>query len=184
MFSAVRTRSPVMFGPLQCHSSPRRATLVSVGDVGFSQPTGCQTGQPDCTDSSSPLFGETNHVIAPSVGQQPQQTACATHSAATAATPMNRIPVIIDTDIGSDIDDTWALAMALGCPEIDVRMVVTCTGDTHYRAKIVCKFLERVGRTDIPVGIGLTVHPSCSTRLPSTWRSAICYWTCRPSALR
>ena len=68
---------------------------------------------------------------------------------------MNRIPVIIDTDIGSDIDDTWALAMALGCPEIDVRMVVTCTGNTHYRAKIVCKFLERVGRTDIPVGIGL-----------------------------
>ena len=68
---------------------------------------------------------------------------------------MNRIPVIIDTDIGSDIDDTWALAMALGCPEIDIRMVVSCTGDTHYRAKIICKFLERVGRTDIPVGIGL-----------------------------
>ena len=68
---------------------------------------------------------------------------------------MNTIPVIIDTDIGSDIDDTWALAMALGCPELDVRMVVTCTGDTRYRAKIVCKFLERVGRTDIPVGIGL-----------------------------
>ena len=28
---------------------------------------------------------------------------------------MKTIPVIIDTDIGSDIDDTWALAMALGC---------------------------------------------------------------------
>ena len=68
---------------------------------------------------------------------------------------MKKIPIIIDTDIGSDIDDTWALAMALGCPELDVKMVVTCTGDTRFRAEIVCKFLERVGRTDIPVGIGL-----------------------------
>jgi len=69
---------------------------------------------------------------------------------------MPKIPVIIDTDIGSDIDDTWALAMALGCPEIDIKLIVTCAGDTTYRAKIVCKFLEKVGRTDIPVGIGLT----------------------------
>lgn len=68
---------------------------------------------------------------------------------------MKKIPIIIDTDIGSDIDDTWALAMALGCPELDVKMIVTCTGDTRFRTKIVCKFLERVGRTDIPVGIGL-----------------------------
>ena len=69
---------------------------------------------------------------------------------------MKTIPVIIDTDIGSDIDDTWALAMALGCPEIDIKLITTCTGDTSYRAKIVCKFLQRVGRTDIPVGLGLT----------------------------
>jgi len=68
---------------------------------------------------------------------------------------MKKIPIIIDTDIGSDIDDTWALAMALGCPELDIKMIVTCTGDTLFRAKIVCKFLEKVGRTDIPVGIGL-----------------------------
>ena len=69
---------------------------------------------------------------------------------------MKRIPVIIDTDIGSDIDDTWALAMAFGCPELDIKLITTCTGDTAYRAKIVCKFLEHVGHTEIPVGIGLT----------------------------
>ena len=65
------------------------------------------------------------------------------------------IPVILDTDIGSDIDDTWALAMALGCPEIDLRMVVSATGDTHHRASIVGKMLEQTGRTDIEIGIGI-----------------------------
>jgi inosine-uridine nucleoside N-ribohydrolase len=42
------------------------------------------------------------------------------------------IPVILDTDIGSDVDDTWALAMLLGCPELDPKLVVTANGDTTY----------------------------------------------------
>ena len=33
------------------------------------------------------------------------------------------VPVILDTDIGSDLDDTWALAMALKSPEIDLKLV-------------------------------------------------------------
>lgn len=65
------------------------------------------------------------------------------------------IPVILDTDIGGDIDDTWALAMMLKCPELDVRLIVTDTGDTTYRASIVAKLLEIAGRTDIPIGLGL-----------------------------
>jgi len=64
------------------------------------------------------------------------------------------IPVILDTDIGGDIDDTWALAMILKCPELDVKLVVSDTGDTIYRAKIIAKMLEVAGRTDVPVGIG------------------------------
>lgn len=65
------------------------------------------------------------------------------------------IPVILDTDIGGDIDDTWALAMLLKCPELDLRLVTTCTGDTPYRAKVAAKFLEVAKRTDVPVGIGI-----------------------------
>ncbi|NLF17307.1 MAG: nucleoside hydrolase, partial [Lentisphaerae bacterium] len=30
----------------------------------------------------------------------------------------HRLPVILDTDIGDDIDDTWALAMLLRCPQL------------------------------------------------------------------
>jgi len=66
-----------------------------------------------------------------------------------------RVPVILDTDIGTDIDDTWALVMMLNSPELDVKLILTESGNTLYRAKIVAKMLEVAGRTDIPVGIGL-----------------------------
>jgi inosine-uridine nucleoside N-ribohydrolase len=66
-----------------------------------------------------------------------------------------RIPVILDTDIGGDIDDTWALAMLLRSPELDLKLVVTDTGDTVYRAKVAAKLLEVAGRADVPVGIGV-----------------------------
>jgi len=65
------------------------------------------------------------------------------------------IPVILDTDIGDDIDDTWALVMLLRSPELDVRLVTTDYGNTVYRAKIVARLLEVAGRTDIPIGIGV-----------------------------
>jgi len=66
-----------------------------------------------------------------------------------------KIPVILDTDIGGDIDDTWALSMLLKSPELDAKLILTETGNTTYRAKIVAKMLEVAGRADIPVGIGL-----------------------------
>jgi len=66
-----------------------------------------------------------------------------------------RIPVILDTDIGGDIDDTWALAMLLKSPELDVKLVCSDTGHAVYRASIIAKMLEVAGRTDVPVGLGL-----------------------------
>ncbi len=72
--------------------------------------------------------------------------------------PSQPIPVILDTDIGSDIDDTWALAMMLKCPELDVRLIATDTNDTVARARIVAKLLEVAGRTDIPVAVGKNFH--------------------------
>jgi inosine-uridine nucleoside N-ribohydrolase len=68
------------------------------------------------------------------------------------ATP--RTPVILVTDIGSDIDDSWALALALRSPELDLKLVVTDPADTQYRAIVAAKFLEDSGRADVPIGIG------------------------------
>ena len=64
------------------------------------------------------------------------------------------IPVIFDTDIGSDIDDTWALGFLLRCPELDVKLITTDRGHPEYRAKLCCQILEAGGRQDLPVGLG------------------------------
>ena len=64
-------------------------------------------------------------------------------------------PVILDTDICDDIDDTWALAALLRSPELDCKLVVTAVGDTQAKAKIVARFLAEAGRADIPVGVGI-----------------------------
>ena len=77
------------------------------------------------------------------------------------------IPVILDTDIGFDVDDVWALAFLLRCPEVDVKLIVTDTGDTHYSASLVAKLLEVAGRTDIPVGVGIPLDASARTH--SEW---------------
>ena len=39
-----------------------------------------------------------------------------------------RIPVILDTDMGDDIDDTWALAYLLKSPQLDLKLVTTTFG--------------------------------------------------------
>jgi len=79
---------------------------------------------------------------------------------------MHKIPVILDTDIGGDIDDTWALAMLLQSPELDLKLVVTDTGDTTYRARIAARLLEVAGRTDVPVGIGIPTEGHAQPQLP------------------
>ena len=71
---------------------------------------------------------------------------------------MQKIPVILDTDIGVDVDDIWALVMMLKCPELDVKLIVTDTGDTTYAAKIVARLLEVGNRTDIPIGVGIPLQ--------------------------
>ncbi|MBN2151635.1 MAG: nucleoside hydrolase [Candidatus Lokiarchaeota archaeon] len=61
----------------------------------------------------------------------------------------------MDTDIGTDIDDSWALGLLLkSTHELDFKLVTTATQDTPYRAKIVARMLEIAGRTDVSIGIG------------------------------
>jgi inosine-uridine nucleoside N-ribohydrolase len=62
--------------------------------------------------------------------------------------------IIIDTDIGDDVDDAFALALAVKSPELQVLGVMTTFGDTGARAKIVDRFLGEVGRAEIPVMAG------------------------------
>jgi len=66
-----------------------------------------------------------------------------------------RVRVILDTDIGDDIDDTWALAMLLKSPELDLKLVVGDLGKTLYRARLIARILQVAGRTDVAVGLGV-----------------------------
>lgn len=67
----------------------------------------------------------------------------------------SKIPIILDTDIGGDIDDAWALALILKSPEFDLKMLLTDTGNPTFRGAVAGKYLEAAGRTDIPIGLGI-----------------------------
>ncbi len=69
--------------------------------------------------------------------------------------PVQPLPVILDTDIGDDIDDTWAVGMLLGCPWLDCKLIVTENRETELKARLLAKTLVAMGRTDIPIGIGV-----------------------------
>ena len=76
-------------------------------------------------------------------------------AAAAAAAAADPLPIVLDTDIGDDFDDSWALALALSRPDKwDVRLILTSCKNTTKRAAIVAKYLTRWNRTDIPIGIG------------------------------
>lgn len=62
--------------------------------------------------------------------------------------------VLIDTDIGDDIDDALALALALHSSELIVLGVSTVFGDTQRRAQLARYLLHVFGRDDIPVAAG------------------------------
>jgi purine nucleosidase len=74
--------------------------------------------------------------------------------AQTSAAPPAPQKVIIDTDIGDDIDDAFALALALRSPELQILGVTTTFGDTELRAQLASRLLSEAGRPDIPVIAG------------------------------
>lgn len=64
------------------------------------------------------------------------------------------MPVILDTDLGNDIDDEFAIAMAIQSPEIDVRAVTLFGDRMEDRMRLAWKELGLYGRRDIALGRG------------------------------
>ncbi|MGB8258777.1 MAG: nucleoside hydrolase [Terracidiphilus sp.] len=60
---------------------------------------------------------------------------------------------ILDTDIGDDIDDAFALGLVLRSPELKLLGVTTAFGDTELRARLVDRYLDEAG-VEIPVFAG------------------------------
>lgn len=72
--------------------------------------------------------------------------------------------IILDVDLamgapGSDIDDGFALALALADPDITVDLVTTVNGNTDVATAtaLTLELLHRLGRSDIPVHRGAQV---------------------------
>lgn len=68
--------------------------------------------------------------------------------------PNEKIPILIDTDLGDDTDDAAALIMALNSPELDIVGITTVFHDTEKRARMVQDLCSWYGREDIPVCAG------------------------------
>ena len=75
-------------------------------------------------------------------------------------------PVIIDTDIGDDIDDAFALAIALADPRLEVIGITTAWGDTRARTLLARRLLATAGRRDVVVAQG----PTTPNTVPFTQR--------------
>ena len=89
-----------------------------------------------------------------------QATSPAITSHVAAKTPARPQLVLLDTDIGDDIDDAFALSLALKSPEIKMLGITTAYGDTQLRARLLDRFLQAVGRYSLPILAG--VHTPAS----------------------
>ena len=63
--------------------------------------------------------------------------------------------IILDTDIGDDIDDAFALSLALNSPELKIVGITSAWGNTALRSRLLDRILCETGREDIPVYTGV-----------------------------
>jgi len=64
------------------------------------------------------------------------------------------LKVLLDTDIGSDIDDAICLTYLLAQPECDLLGVTTVSGEVEARAALASAICKQVGR-EVPIHAGL-----------------------------
>ena len=77
--------------------------------------------------------------------------------------------VFIDTDIGTDFDDSVAIAYALKSPTLEVCFILTATGDVLARTKVAAKYLQLAGLDYVPLGVGLPNQNSSGVNGLFTW---------------
>jgi len=80
-----------------------------------------------------------------------------------AAKPSDKQLVWVDTDIGDDIDDAFALGLVVRSPELKLLGVSTAFGDTEARARIVDRYFAEIGVSGVPVTAG--VHTQTDNKM-------------------
>lgn len=83
--------------------------------------------------------------------------------------------VILDCDLGDDVDDAYAVALMLASTDkFEVLGITTCYGRTDDRGTMVCKFLYETGLEKIPVAIG---RNTSATNERANWFADQFYWS-------
>lgn len=80
--------------------------------------------------------------------------------------------IVIDTDIGDDIDDALAIVLALNSPELDLAGLTTVYRNTGLRTKLALQLLKAYGRLDIPVATGIgspLINKTDTASIPCQW---------------
>lgn len=79
--------------------------------------------------------------------------------------------VIVDTDVGDDIDDAFAIDLALSSPELQILAISSAWGDTALRARMLDRMVCETGRKEIAVKKGIPTK-SASTFSQAAWAKA------------
>jgi len=81
------------------------------------------------------------------------------------------VRMILDTDLGDDVDDAFALAQAVLHPGIDLVGITACYGDTTFRARLIDGLLAALGATGIPVLVGPETRFTDGSAVETNWFS-------------
>lgn len=83
--------------------------------------------------------------------------------------------VILDCDLGDDVDDAYAVALMLASTDkFEVLGITTCYGRTDDRGTMACKFLYETGLEEIPVAIG---RNTSGTNERANWFADQFHWS-------
>jgi purine nucleosidase len=87
--------------------------------------------------------------------------------------PSDRVPILFDTDIGSDIDDAVALSYLLREPRCELLGITTVTGEPRERARLASAVCLAAGREDVPIHAGIDVPLLVPQRQPEAPQKAV-----------
>lgn len=84
-----------------------------------------------------------------------------------------KLPILLDTDIGSDIDDALCLAYLLKQPACELLGITTVSGEPEKRAMLADAICRWAGRTDIPIRPGAARPLLGESRQPAVPQAAV-----------
>jgi purine nucleosidase len=89
----------------------------------------------------------------------------------------DRVPILLDTDIGSNVDDALALAYLVRQPRCELLGVTTVAGEPEVRARLVSAMCEAFGRPEVPIRSGLAHPLRISQQQPvATHKTVLARW--------